>query len=209
MHVKGINFLAEYCHYHDSDLLANNDVSWAATIKCEGSQVLGVTFELPLDLTLVRHPVIAVSFLAHSLEYLIFPIKRTMKCIQEKRLLCLNDFPPEKWQTQTKQDTVIPSHLCMCFHLVITEILWELVLTATHHMIWGMFFFFFFKKKMCGVNLWGTIFKQNRWLHSCFKIISLDPSPLQMDSHNCTHSGFGFFFLTSEAQCHVKLCFRV
>lgn len=138
-----------------------------------------------------------------------FPHKTHNEVHPGKRLLCLNDFPPEKWQTQTKQDTVIPSHLCMCFHLVITEILWELVLTATHHMIWGMFFFFFFKKKMCGVNLWGTIFKQNRWLHSCFKIISLDPSPLQMDSHNCTHSGFVFFFLTSEAQCHVKLCFRV
>lgn len=54
-------------------------------------------------------------------------------------------------------------------------------------------FFLLFLKKMCGVNLWGTIFKQNRWLHSCFEIISLDPSPLQMDSHNCTHSGFGSF----------------
>lgn len=85
MHMKRNElFLAEYCHYHDLDLLANKDVSWAATIKCEGSQVLGVTFELPLDLTSVRHPVIAVSFLAHSLENPIFPIKRTMKCIQEK-----------------------------------------------------------------------------------------------------------------------------
>lgn len=76
-----------------------------------------------------------------------FPHKTHNEVHPGKRLLCLNDFPPEKWQTQTKQDTVIPSHLCMCFHLVITEILWELVLTATHHMIWGMFFSSFVKKK--------------------------------------------------------------